>query len=154
MLLAQVIPDRRSQYRSYAVIFGLLLFGAARSQAVPPDSALVLTAAQALDVRTGTYLKGAAVYVEGERISAVGRATGILERAPASVKRVDLGDATLLPGLIDCHTHLMARLARGPNAYALNLLTKSLSRQRRYWTAALDRLETLAAAQTPKRRKS
>jgi imidazolonepropionase-like amidohydrolase len=76
-------------------------------------------------VRTGTYVKGAAVYVEGERISAVGRATDILERAPASVKRIDLGDATLLPGLIDCHTHLMARLARGPNAYALNLLTKS-----------------------------
>jgi imidazolonepropionase-like amidohydrolase len=97
----------------------------APSRAQQSNDATVLRVARILDVRTGTYIKGAAVYVEGERIKSAGLAADVLKGAPASTRLIDLGDATLLPGLIDCHTHLMARIADDPNGYGLNLLTKS-----------------------------
>ena len=63
--------------------------------------------------------------IEGERIKQVGRAGEVMELAPKNVRVIDLGNATVLPGLIDCHTHLMLREPEGPNSYALNLVTKS-----------------------------
>ena len=75
-------------------------------------------AARLLDVKNGTLISNAVVLVEGERISAVGSGLPI----PAGAKVIDLGDVTLLPGLIDCHTHL---LASGPDDYGTMLLTKS-----------------------------
>ena len=53
-----------------------------------------------LDVRTGRVTPGAVVLVEDGKIAAIGAA------APPGVRLVDLGDATLLPGLIDCHAHI------------------------------------------------
>jgi imidazolonepropionase-like amidohydrolase len=99
------------------------------SQQATADSAahgpVVIRVAQLLDVRAGAYLRDAAVLVEDERIKAVGRANEVLKQAPATVQIIDLGDRTMLPGLIDCHTHMMAREPEGQNGYALNLLTKS-----------------------------
>ncbi len=45
--------------------------------------------------------------------------------APKNAQVVDLGSATVLPGLIDCHTHLLARFADTPDGYLLGLATKS-----------------------------
>ena len=56
-------------------------------------------------------------------------------------------------GLIERRTDRQWRFVR-VRADALEPIESWLSRQRRHWTAALDRLEALAAAQTPKRRKS
>ena len=56
-------------------------------------------------------------------------------------------------GLIERRTERQWRYVR-VRAEALTPVESWLSRQRRHWTAALDRLEALAAAQTPKRRKS
>ena len=56
-------------------------------------------------------------------------------------------------GLIERRTDRQWRYVR-VRAEALAPVEGWLSRQRRHWTAALDRLEALAAAQTPKRRKS
>jgi len=62
---------------------------------------VVLKAAHVFD-STGTALKeGATVVVRGDRIVAVGTAA-----PPAGARVIDLGDATLLPGFIDAHTHL------------------------------------------------
>jgi imidazolonepropionase-like amidohydrolase len=107
----------------------LLLAAGASGQSTPaPSGALrnpiVLRAARLLDVRSGTYVKDAAIVVEGDRIKAVGSA-GDVKQAPAGATLIDLGELTLLPGLIDCHTHLMAREPEGDDAYGLNLLTKS-----------------------------
>ncbi len=63
---------------------------------------MVLHAARLLEVDTGKMLAPGEILVEGERIRAVG--TSI--EHPAGAKIIDLGDATLLPGLIDAHVHL------------------------------------------------
>jgi imidazolonepropionase-like amidohydrolase len=84
---------------------------------------VVVRAARMLDVKAGKIVSNAVVVIEGERISAVG--TGSI--VPQGAEVIDLGDATLMPGLIDCHTHLMDRTEHSgePNSYAINLLTKS-----------------------------
>jgi imidazolonepropionase-like amidohydrolase len=98
---------------------------AQENSAKQTDKEIVIRVARILNVRTGSYIKGAAIWIEGERIKAVGREIDVLKEAPASSQILDLGESTVLPGLIDCHTHLMVRLPEGANAYALNLLTKS-----------------------------
>jgi imidazolonepropionase-like amidohydrolase len=66
----------------------------------PPP--IVLHAARLLQVDTGTILQPGEILVEGDRIRAVGTSVD----HPQNAKIVDLGDATLLPGLIDAHVHL------------------------------------------------
>jgi imidazolonepropionase-like amidohydrolase len=70
--------------------------GGLRAQAV------VIRAARLIDGRGGPPLTPGAVLVEKNRIVAVGQRV----TAPAGTTEIDLGDATLLPGLIDLHTHL------------------------------------------------
>jgi imidazolonepropionase-like amidohydrolase len=86
---------------------------------------IVVKGARLLDVRRGSYIENAGVWIEGERIKEVGRFNDVVARAPKEAKIIDLGRATLLPGLIDCHTHIMARFEEGPNGYLLGLATKS-----------------------------
>jgi imidazolonepropionase-like amidohydrolase len=57
-----------------------------------------------LDVKSGAMLDHQTVLIEGERIAQVGKTQEV--RIPAGVKVIDLGEATLLPGLIDTHVHL------------------------------------------------
>jgi imidazolonepropionase-like amidohydrolase len=82
-------------------------------------------AGRLLDVSKGTYIENAAVWIEGERIKEVGRASDVELHAPKNAKRIDLGRATVLPGLIDCHTHIMARIENTDDGYVLALATKS-----------------------------
>jgi imidazolonepropionase-like amidohydrolase len=118
------IDHMRIQYFFVGLLFSSMASGQS-SATEQLESVVIVRAAQVLDVRTGLYIKDAAVYIEDERIMAVGPASDVIKQAPASATIVDLGDATVLPGLIDCHTHLMARIPEGPNGYGLNLLTKS-----------------------------
>ncbi|HTA43862.1 MAG TPA: amidohydrolase family protein [Bryobacteraceae bacterium] len=64
--------------------------------------AVVLHAARLIEVDTGRVVAPGEIRVEGDRIAEVGSAV----RRPAGAEIVDLGDATLLPGLIDAHVHL------------------------------------------------
>jgi imidazolonepropionase-like amidohydrolase len=66
----------------------------------------IIKAGQLIDGRSGEPIAPAMVRVEGERIAEVGRNL----TAPAGAKIIDLGEATLLPGLIDLHTHLTNRM--------------------------------------------
>jgi imidazolonepropionase-like amidohydrolase len=67
----------------------------------------VITAAHLLDPRTGTMLSPAAVLVDGEKVKEVGAPAHVQADAPKGTPVIDLGGATLLPGLIDSHTHLL-----------------------------------------------
>ena len=86
---------------------------------------IVVKAAKLLDVRKGAYVENAAIWIDDERINEVGRATDVLTHAPKNSRIIDLGHATMLPGLIDCHTHIMGRIPEGDDGYVLNLATKS-----------------------------
>ena len=117
-----------SAHHTVAFILAFLLSSETFAQSAPIEprgNSIVVRVGQILDVRSGTYVKGAAIYVEGERIKAVGPAADVLKQAPTTARIIDLGDATMLPGLIDCHTHLMARIPDVPHGYGVNLLTKS-----------------------------
>jgi len=72
----------------------------ARAPEPTPVHSRVAVRGRLLDVRSGRITPGAVVLVEDGKVAAVGTA------APAGVRLIDLGGATLLPGLIDCHGHL------------------------------------------------
>jgi imidazolonepropionase-like amidohydrolase len=63
---------------------------------------LAIRAARMLDVGRGQLITEAVVLVEGDHITAAGSRLAI----PPDARVIDLGDATLLPGLIDAHTHI------------------------------------------------
>lgn len=63
---------------------------------------IVLHAAHLLEVGTGRVITPGEILVDGERITAVGSAVA----HPGGAQVINLGDTTLLPGLIDAHVHL------------------------------------------------
>ncbi|MBZ5515719.1 MAG: amidohydrolase family protein [Acidobacteriia bacterium] len=91
-----------------ATLFGFfvscILLSRALAQSPPSASghAVVLHAARLLDIESGKIVTPGEVLVEGERIAAVGSAV----KPPAGAEVIDLGDRTLMPGLIDSHVHL------------------------------------------------
>src|SRR5579863_3517881 len=89
------------------LLLSLVGSSAAQTQASPQSKpaathAIVLHAARLLDIKNGRMVKPGEVLVEGERIVEVGSAV----KRPAGAEVIDLGDRTLLPGLIDAHIHL------------------------------------------------
>jgi imidazolonepropionase-like amidohydrolase len=93
------------------LIVGMSLMLTAQAQIVgnpeiPRQTAV--RAARLIDVRTGNTIPDAVVLIEGDKIKAVGPNLAI----PPSVQTVDLGNVTLLPGLIDAHTHLLHQYYR------------------------------------------
>jgi imidazolonepropionase-like amidohydrolase len=70
-----------------------------------PESILI-KAGRLIDTRGGTVLIDQAILIEGDRIKEIGPVATVTGHAPATVKVIDLSKATVLPGLIDCHTHI------------------------------------------------
>jgi len=67
-----------------------------------PARTIVLHAARLFDVKKGRMVQPGELLIQGERIAEVGTAV----KRPAGAEVIDLGDRTLLPGLIDAHIHL------------------------------------------------
>jgi len=125
-----VINIRSRRRGIFAVLLALAASSTALAQTVssaaptsPP--VVVVRVGRLLDVRSGQYRTNVAISIAGERIRAIGPADDIVKSAPAGAQVIDLGTATVLPGLIDCHTHLMARIPDDRYGYEINLLAKS-----------------------------
>ncbi|MFW2348870.1 amidohydrolase family protein [Qipengyuania sp.] len=89
-------------WSALAAILGLVVLPAP-AQAQDGSAPIVLRAAHMVDVRSGELLDDVAVVVEGERVREIASSDAV----PAGTRVIDLGEATLLPGLIDAHTHLL-----------------------------------------------
>jgi imidazolonepropionase-like amidohydrolase len=70
-----------------------------------------------LDTKTGALTNNAFILIEGDKITAVGPNVAV----PAEVEVIDLKDKTVLPGLIDCHTHMTFQ----PGNYYEDIFRKS-----------------------------
>jgi imidazolonepropionase-like amidohydrolase len=80
----------------------LVLISVLPASAAEPSKPLVLKAARLFDAKSGKLVTPGLVVVTAGKISAVGTGSAV----PAGAEVVDLGDATLLPGFIDAHTHI------------------------------------------------
>src|SRR6516165_510141 len=100
------IVEVKNMPRFFAVIACLSFvtnISAAPPEKLPP---CVIKAARLLDVKNGQYLLNAGILVEAGKIKVVGPLADVQKLAPEMTNVIDLGAATVLPGLIDCHTHL------------------------------------------------
>lgn len=115
-----------------ALLFASLLSSSALAQGArpaapkPPPTVYLLKAARLFDGTSDTARTNTAVLVEGERIKAVGTAADLARQAPPEAKVLDLGDVTLLPGLIDNHTHVLLQGDITAEEYDEQLLKESI----------------------------
>lgn len=108
------------------VVLLLLVLALASLSTVPQPAqsqqrAVAVKAARMLDVKTGSLISNAVVVIENGRIVAAGANAAI----PAGAEVIDLGAKTLLPGLIDSHTHLTFDLAT-INSMAISIPREAL----------------------------
>jgi imidazolonepropionase-like amidohydrolase len=97
---------------------GIAFASRALAQAPPVSHPLVLHAARLLDIEGGRLLVPGEILVDGEKIVAAGSSVA----HPAGAETIDLGDTTLMPGLIDAHVHLFLH----PGAEDLQTVTESV----------------------------
>ncbi len=97
---------------SFALVFVALVSAQLSAQSAAPIT--LVKAGRLLDPSTGNLLAPVAVLIEGDKIKQVGTPSQIAD--PAGAKIIDLGSATLLPGLIDAHTHLFLDVIVPPEA--------------------------------------
>jgi imidazolonepropionase-like amidohydrolase len=108
---------------SAIIVWLCCAIGISAQAAAPGNASAHLTAIKAgrlLDVDAGKELRNQVILIRDDRITAVGEALEI----PAGATVIDLSAMTVLPGLIDCHTHL-ADGARDPSGDPLTYLKRT-----------------------------
>src|SRR5207253_5020824 len=101
-------------------MLGATLFLSATAQQTPRPQVLI-KAGRLVDPKAGTVLANQAILVEGDRVKETGPAATVAAHAAAGARVIDLGAATVLPGLIDCHTHITS----DPGDYYEDLFRRS-----------------------------
>ncbi len=124
-----------------ATIYALQAQSPAAPAAIPASDTIVLHAAHILDVEHGTLVSPGEVLVRGNRIVEAGFSVG----HPGGATVIDLGEATLMPGLIDVHVHLFLH----PGAEDLQTVVESVPE--RTILAAIAAREDLMAGFTAER---
>src|SRR5216683_4840816 len=108
--LGFIEQERSSRVRKFVMSSALLLAALICTAQLGAQSAALFTLVKAgrlLDPRTGNVLSPAAVLIEDGKAKKVGSPAQVQRDAPTGVKTIDLGNATLLPGLIVGHAHLL-----------------------------------------------
>jgi imidazolonepropionase-like amidohydrolase len=125
--------------RAIPFLLGLLFICCGQLVAQSPAPVTLVKAARLLDPRTGNVLSPAAVLIENAKIKEVGAPTKV--QAPSGVKVVHLGSATLLPGLITGHAHLL-----------LDVVLPTEAERARHYNATMTVAELLAIGESPSKR--
>ncbi|MCC7306005.1 MAG: amidohydrolase family protein [Acidobacteria bacterium] len=108
---------RRSLLHSIVLLLSVFGLTATGQQPGAPGlqtgkGTVVLKAARVIDGTGAEPIRTGAVLVTDDKIVAVGPASSVA--VPAGAKVIDLGDATLMPGFIDVHTHIIGRVLGDP----------------------------------------
>jgi imidazolonepropionase-like amidohydrolase len=111
--------ERIMRTRTTATLALTLCVVSARGNAQQADSTthIAIRAGRLIDGRGGPPIANAVILIDGERITAVGPGLTI----PASARVIDLSRATVMPGFIDCHTHVTSQ----PRDYYEDIFRKS-----------------------------
>jgi len=95
------------------------------AQTAPPKQTVLIKAGRLIDVRNGRVLNDQAILIERDRIKEVGPSNQLASKA-AGARVVDLSGATVLPGMIDCHTHILLQGDITSEDYDVQLLKESI----------------------------
>ena len=106
-----------------AMVLAIALSGAAAWGQAPAKKIYVLKAARLFDGKSDALVKPGMVVVADGKITSVGAKAEV----PAGAEVIDLGDATLLPGFIDAHTHLTAMYSDDFKQDRLDSLQKTVA---------------------------
>jgi imidazolonepropionase-like amidohydrolase len=87
----------------------------------PPPALILIRAAHWVDPVAGVVRENQAILIEGDKVKQAGTAIDVAKAAPLEVRVIDLGNVTVLPGLIDCHTHVTGQ----PENYYEDIFRKS-----------------------------
>ena len=98
----------------------------AQSKTPAPPKVVLIKAGRLIDVRAGRVLENQGILIEGQRIKAVGPLAEIQKNTPATARVIDLSRATVLPGLADCHTHILLQGDISSADYDEQLLKESI----------------------------
>src|SRR5213595_4125881 len=104
------------------LVAGLLLIPCLGAQTPPPQ--VLIKAGRLIDGRSATAQTNVGILIAGERIRAVGPVAQITAQAP-NARVIDLSQMTVLPGLIDAHTHLLLQGDVTAQEYEDQLLKQS-----------------------------
>ncbi len=88
--------------KTFGIAATLLLALPSHAQLAEPQQVVVLHAAHLLDINAGILVSPGEILITGDRITQAGPHV----THPANAQLLDLGDRTLMPGLIDAHVHL------------------------------------------------
>src|SRR5438093_2616418 len=106
----------------------------ARKFLAPPNQVVAIRAGRLFDARSGRMLANPVIVVRGERIAEVGAGVQV----PAGATVLDLGSATVLPGMIDAHVHLNLNAPNTPAKRALIALANAQVDLEAGFTTVLD----------------
>src|SRR6185503_8550373 len=111
--------------RIVSLILILVAVSASLFAQTAPRQTVLIRAGRLIDVRNGRVLNDQAILIEGDRIKEVGPWNQLASRA-AGARVIDLSSATVLPGMIDCHTHILLQGDITSEDYDSQLLKESI----------------------------
>ena len=112
-------------FRKACIILSVITLLSPVIRAQPPKATLI-KAGRLIDTRAGRVLTNQAILIEGDRIKAVGNFEELVHRGTGDSPFIDLGKATVLPGLIDAHTHVLLQGDITQGDYDEQLLKESI----------------------------
>src|SRR4051794_19717416 len=115
--------NRGCFYGLVAVIVTAVSWAQSPSPSPSPLKTVVIHAGRLLDVKTGKMLTGQTIVIQGDKITQVGAEAQV----PADATVIDLPNATVLPGLIDAHTHITFNQNFGYSSLGISVPRETLT---------------------------
>src|ERR1700723_2223469 len=122
------LGERMKLSRNFYFILVLhfcISFSWAQGAAAPAPKTVVIHAGRLLDVKTGKTLTNQMIFIQGDKITQVTSASDQLQPKDATV--IELPNATVLPGLIDAHTHITMTTNFGYSRLGISIPREALN---------------------------